>query len=60
MKSLRWPVTLAVLCIASAVATAEERPVVKAPAFDAELAPGTSLPKPQGVFPRFVEAKVEA
>ena len=29
-------------------------------AFDTELAPGTSLPKPQGVFPRFVEAKAEA
>ncbi len=25
-------------------------------AFDTELAPGTALPKPQGVFPRFVEA----
>ncbi len=25
-------------------------------AFDRELAPGTALPKPQGVFPRFVEA----
>src|SRR5471032_1439014 len=29
-------------------------------AFDSELAPGTPLPKPQGVFPRFVEAKAEA
>jgi len=26
-------------------------------AFDTELVPGTSIPKPQGVFPRFVEAK---
>ena len=25
-------------------------------AFDNELVPGTALPKPQGVFPRFVEA----
>ena len=24
-------------------------------AFDSELTPGTELPKPQGVFPRFVE-----
>ncbi|MBS0546959.1 MAG: methionine--tRNA ligase [Proteobacteria bacterium] len=29
-------------------------------AFDKELAPGTALPKPQGVFPRFVEAKPAA
>jgi methionyl-tRNA synthetase len=26
-------------------------------AFDAALAPGTDLPAPQGVFPRFVEEK---
>jgi len=38
MKSLRLSVTLAVLCIASAVAAAEEPPVAKAPAFDAALA----------------------
>jgi methionyl-tRNA synthetase len=25
--------------------------------FDKELVPGTSLPKPQGVFPRYVEPK---
>jgi methionyl-tRNA synthetase len=28
--------------------------------FDAELVSGTALPKPQGVFPRFVEAKPAA
>jgi methionyl-tRNA synthetase len=25
-------------------------------AFDSELVPGMALPKPQGVFPRFVES----
>jgi methionyl-tRNA synthetase len=29
-------------------------------AFDTELVPGTALPKPQGVFPRFVEPKAAA
>ena len=29
-------------------------------AFDTELASGTSLPKPQGVFPRYVEPKAAA
>jgi methionyl-tRNA synthetase len=29
-------------------------------AFDQELAPGTVLPKPQGVFPRYVEPKAAA
>jgi methionyl-tRNA synthetase len=29
-------------------------------AFDAELQPGTSLPRPQGVFPRYVEPKAAA
>jgi methionyl-tRNA synthetase len=29
-------------------------------AFDSELKPGTVLPKPQGVFPRFVEPKAAA
>jgi methionyl-tRNA synthetase len=29
-------------------------------AFDSELQPGTSLPKPQGVFPRYVEPKAAA
>jgi methionyl-tRNA synthetase len=29
-------------------------------AFDSELVPGTALPKPQGVFPRFVEPKAAA
>lgn len=28
--------------------------------FDSELVPGTALPKPQGVFPRFVEPKAAA
>ena len=28
--------------------------------FHAELVPGTALPKPQGVFPRFVEPKAAA
>ena len=29
-------------------------------AFDQELTPGTLLPKPQGVFPRYVEPKAAA
>ena len=29
-------------------------------AFDTELVPGTGLPKPQGVFPRYVEPKAAA
>jgi methionyl-tRNA synthetase len=29
-------------------------------AFDSELVPGTALPAPQGVFPRFVEPKAAA
>ena len=29
-------------------------------AFDSELVSGTALPKPQGVFPRFVEPKAAA
>jgi methionyl-tRNA synthetase len=28
--------------------------------FDQELVPGTDLPKPQGVFPRYVEPKAAA